>query len=67
MTANLLSFDFFRGRLSAEQLEELAVSLGFCLDCCGSLVAYALKKFNILLITQLENTKTKKTTIQAFR
>jgi hypothetical protein len=38
MAANLLSFDFIRGRLSAEQLEELAVSLGICLECGGGLV-----------------------------
>jgi len=37
MAANLLSFDFIRGRLSAEQLEDLAVSLGLCLECGGSL------------------------------
>ena len=39
MAANLLSFDFIRGRLSPEQLEDLAVSLGLCLRvrrraCC---------------------------------
>jgi len=39
MAANLLSFDFIRGRLSAEQLEDLAVSLGICLDCGGNLVS----------------------------
>ena len=38
MAANLLSFDFIRGRLSPEQLEEFAVSLGVCLECGGSLV-----------------------------
>jgi transcription initiation factor TFIIIB Brf1 subunit/transcription initiation factor TFIIB len=38
MAANLLSFDFIRGRLSAEQLEEFAVSLGICLECGGGLV-----------------------------
>ena len=39
MAANLLSFDFIRGRLSAEQLADLAVSLGICLDCGGNLVS----------------------------
>ena len=39
MAANLLSFDFIRGRLSAEQLEDFAVSLGICLDCGGNLVS----------------------------
>jgi len=38
MAANLLSFDFIRGRLSVEQLEDLAVSLGICLECGGGLV-----------------------------
>jgi len=38
VAANLLSFDFIRGRLSAEQLEDLAVSLGICLECGGNLV-----------------------------
>jgi len=38
MAANLLSFDFIRGRLSPEQLEDLAVSLGICLECGGNLV-----------------------------
>jgi transcription initiation factor TFIIIB Brf1 subunit/transcription initiation factor TFIIB len=38
MAANLLSFDFIRGRLSPEQLEDLAVSLGVCLECGGNLV-----------------------------
>jgi len=38
MAANLLSFDFIRGRLSPEQLEEFAVSLGVCLECGGNLV-----------------------------
>jgi hypothetical protein len=35
----LLSFDFIRDRLSPEQLEEFAVSLGLCLECGGSLKA----------------------------
>ena len=39
MAANLLSFDFIRGRLSPEQLEEFAVSLGVCLECGGNLVS----------------------------
>jgi len=39
MAANLLSFDFIRGRLSSEQLEDLAVSLGVCLECGGNLVS----------------------------
>ena len=38
MAANLLSFDFIRGRLSPEQLEEFAVSLGVRLECGGNLV-----------------------------
>ena len=38
MAANSLSFDFIRDRLSREQLEDLAVSLGLCLECGGSLV-----------------------------
>jgi len=39
VAANLLSFDFIRGRLSPEQLEDLAVSLGLCLECGGNLVS----------------------------
>jgi len=38
MAVNLLSFDFVRSRLSAGQLEDLAVSLGLCLECGGGLV-----------------------------
>ena len=38
MAANLLSFDFIRGKLSTEQLADLAVSLGVCLECGGNLV-----------------------------
>jgi hypothetical protein len=38
VAANLLSFDFIRGRLPPEKLEEFAVSLGVCLECGGSLV-----------------------------
>jgi len=38
VAANLLSFDFIRGKLSTEQLEDLAVSLGVCLECGGNLV-----------------------------
>jgi transcription initiation factor TFIIIB Brf1 subunit/transcription initiation factor TFIIB len=38
MAANSLSFDFIRDRLSREQLEDLAVSLGLCLECGGGLV-----------------------------
>jgi hypothetical protein len=38
MAVNLLSFDFVRSRLSVGQLEDLAVSLGVCLECGGGLV-----------------------------
>ncbi|MEM2912477.1 MAG: hypothetical protein QW146_08240, partial [Candidatus Bathyarchaeia archaeon] len=34
----LISVDFLRSRLSSEQLEELCLALGTCLECGGSLV-----------------------------
>ena len=58
MAANLLSFDFIRGRLSPEQLADLAVSLGICLECGGNLVVrdYELVCSQCGVVWSVENT-----------